>query len=127
MAATAAIRLRYCASVYGLSSQPSSSMPMEKSLQAGPPPPRDTPPRPADRQVGRHPEPLEAGEVGMDLGGKGTADELVDVRAAELARRQTDAVDDQQVDLDTCRPRIVVGRRQRASLRHQTGNRVDGR
>ena len=93
---------------------------MEKSLQADRPPQRDTP---ACQARG----PLEAGEIGMDIGGKAIGEQLVDVRAAELARRQTDAVDDQQVDLDTCRPRIVIGRRQLASLRHQTGNRVDGR
>lgn len=64
---------------------------------------------PANQEVARHPDARKVTKVGVPGRIQGVGKELVNVRAAELAGRQGNAVDDDQGGRNSGRPVIAVG------------------
>ena len=61
-----------------------------------------------DQQVGRDLQVCDGCEVGMSAGIERIGKKLLDKRTAELTRRKTDAVNDNQLGLGPRRPVILV-------------------
>jgi hypothetical protein len=115
-AKSSADKAAYCAASYGVSSAPSSSMPIEKSLQAL---------RPCHQEVGGHAQRLDAGKEWVGVGRQVAAEQPIDPRAAELAGRQADAVDHHELGLLARRPQVVVRAQHLTDTAQQAGGGIE--
>lgn len=70
----------------------------------------DAMPIAADQQVGGDRHPGDGAKVGVSLGVEAGEEKVVDPGPAEFPGRQTDVVDDQQVDDRARRPGVAVWR-----------------
>ncbi len=78
----------------------------------------------ADQQVCRYLETLQTAEVRVRAPVETIAEEILDLRPAEFARRQADAMNDDKFGLGARRTRIPVRAEAQARSFEQTGLRV---
>ena len=77
------------------------------------------------QQVRGHPQPADFGKIGVHIERQRIHEQPFYPRAAELSRRQADAVHDDQIRLDTRRPRVEIRRSDLPSAAHQSAFDID--